>query len=176
MNVSKAGQAIPLKWRLTDANGAPVSDLTAVAIKAKDLSCASGVTTDLIEEYAAGARRGSTTMGDGNYQFNWKTPTTLRGHLQEHRAGVRTGGSTWRGRSRSSTSRSSPSHPVARGPGAAGPSGFPLPDHRLRPLVTIPATPRAHRRRAVAGSSTVQTCTGQPSARAAATKRRVGHR
>ena len=50
---------------------------------------------------------------------------------------------------------------------------------RTRPIspgsfVTTPATPRAHRRRAVAGSFTVQTCTGHPSRRAAATKRRVG--
>ena len=41
-------------------------------------------------------------------------------------------------------------------------------------FVTTPATPRAHRRRAVAGSFTVQTCTGHPSRRAAATKPRVG--
>jgi len=41
-------------------------------------------------------------------------------------------------------------------------------------FVTIPATPRPHKVRAVAGSFTVQTCTGQPSPRAAATNARVG--
>ena len=75
MNVSKAGQAIPLKWRLVDANNAPVSDVAAVTVRAKDLGCAAGTTTDLIEEYASGAS-GLQNQGNGYYQFNWKTPTT----------------------------------------------------------------------------------------------------
>ncbi len=75
MNVSKAGQAIPLKWRLTDANGVAVSNVVAVTIRAKDLACAAGATTDLMEEYASGAS-GLQNQGDGRYQFNWKTPTT----------------------------------------------------------------------------------------------------
>jgi hypothetical protein len=40
-------------------------------------------------------------------------------------------------------------------------------------FVTIPATPRAHKWRAVAASLTVHTCTGHPRLRAAATKPRV---
>jgi hypothetical protein len=78
MNVSKAGQAIPLKWRLTDANGAPITDLAAVTIQAKDQSCSLGVTTDQLEEYAAGSS-GLQNLGNGNYQFNWKTPSTYTG-------------------------------------------------------------------------------------------------
>ncbi|MBA3658710.1 MAG: PxKF domain-containing protein, partial [Gemmatimonadales bacterium] len=78
MNVSKAGQAIPLKWRLTDANGAPVTNVVAVTIRAKDQSCAAGTTTDLLEEYASGAS-GLQNLGNGNYQFNWKTPAIYAG-------------------------------------------------------------------------------------------------
>ncbi len=78
MNVSKAGQAIPLKWRLTDANGAPITDLVAVTIRAKDQSCSLGSTADQIEEYAAG-ESGLKNLGNGNYQFNWKTPSTYAG-------------------------------------------------------------------------------------------------
>jgi hypothetical protein len=75
MNLSKAGQAIPLKWRLTNANGAPITDLTGVTVQAVGISCSLSNTTDQIEEYAAGAS-GLQNQGNGNYQFNWKTPTT----------------------------------------------------------------------------------------------------
>jgi hypothetical protein len=78
MNVSKAGQAIPLKWRLTDALGHPITNLTSVSVQTVDLNCGLGTTQDLIEEYAAGAS-GLQNLGDGNYQFNWKTPTGYAG-------------------------------------------------------------------------------------------------
>jgi hypothetical protein len=78
MNVSKAGQAIPLKWRLTDALGAPVTDLASAGITVTGISCALGVTTDLVEEAAAGAS-GLQNLGDGYYQLNWKTPSTYAG-------------------------------------------------------------------------------------------------
>ena len=77
-NVSKAGQAIPLKWQLLDANGQPVTNLAAVDIKISSLSCGGNVPTDLIEEYASGAS-GLNNKGGGNYQFNWKTPTNYAG-------------------------------------------------------------------------------------------------
>jgi hypothetical protein len=91
MNVSKAGQAIPLKWRLTDANGTPVSDVVAVTIRAKDLGCATGATTDLLEEYASGAS-GLQNQGDGRYQFNWKTPSTYAGSCKTIELVFGTGG------------------------------------------------------------------------------------
>jgi uncharacterized repeat protein (TIGR01451 family) len=75
MNVSKAGQAIPLKWRLTNALGAPITDLTGVTVQAVSMSSCSAQTVDQIEEYAAGAS-GLQNQGNGNYQFNWKTPTS----------------------------------------------------------------------------------------------------
>ena len=75
LNTAKAGQAIPLKWRLTDASGNPVTNLSSVKVTATSLNCALGTTTDLLEEYAAGSS-GLQNLGDGYYQFNWKSPTT----------------------------------------------------------------------------------------------------
>jgi hypothetical protein len=78
MNVSKASQAIPLKWRITDFHGVGVTTLTSVGVIVTDLSCTLGTTTDLMEEYASGAS-GLQNLGDGYYQFNWKTPKTYAG-------------------------------------------------------------------------------------------------
>lgn len=73
MNVSKAGQAVPLKWRLTDYNNAPFSNLTTASIAVGTLSCtaSSGVFDD-IETYAG--ESGLQNLGDGYYQWNWKSP------------------------------------------------------------------------------------------------------
>ncbi len=74
MNVSKVGQAIPLKWRLTDAAGNGIPGVTGVTVQAYDLSCSLGSTTDVVEEYAGNS--GLQDLGDGYYQFNWKTPNS----------------------------------------------------------------------------------------------------
>jgi hypothetical protein len=75
MNVSKAGQAIPLKWRLTDAHGAPILNFTGpVNVAVSSLSCATTAPLDQVEEYAGSS--GLQNLGDGYYQFNWKTPTS----------------------------------------------------------------------------------------------------
>jgi hypothetical protein len=78
MNISKAGQAIPLKWRLTDAQGDPVTNLGSVVVSVSGISCALGSSTDLVEEVASGSS-GLQNLGDGYYQFNWKTPTSYAG-------------------------------------------------------------------------------------------------
>lgn len=74
LNVSKAGQTIPLKWRLTDALGNPVTDLASAIASVNGIACSLGATTDLIEEAATGSS-GLQNLGDGYYQLNWKTPT-----------------------------------------------------------------------------------------------------
>jgi hypothetical protein len=78
MNVSKAGQAIPLKWRLTDADGNPVTNLASVIVTVTGVSCSLGSTLDLVEEVASGSS-GLQNLGDGYYQFNWKSPTSYAG-------------------------------------------------------------------------------------------------
>lgn len=75
LNVAKAGQAIPLKWQLLDANNDPVTNLSSVTVTVTSLTCSLGTTTDLVEEVASGAS-GLQNLGGGYYQFNWKTPTS----------------------------------------------------------------------------------------------------
>jgi hypothetical protein len=74
LNAAKAGQAIPLKWRLLDASSNPVTNLASVKVTATSLACSLGTTTDALEEYAAGSS-GLQNLGNGYYQFNWKSPT-----------------------------------------------------------------------------------------------------
>jgi len=84
VNSAKAGQAIPVKWRITDADGLPVSDpasfkdLVSYSINCSNLS---GDPTSAIEEYAAGSS-GLQYSGDGYWQFNWKTPKTYAGQCR----------------------------------------------------------------------------------------------
>ena len=72
-NVVKAGQGVPLKWRVLDAAGAPITDLAAASVSVKALSCSTGSTEDQLAETATGAS-GLQNLGDGYYQLNWKTP------------------------------------------------------------------------------------------------------
>ncbi len=84
VNSAKAGQAIPVKWRITDANGAPISDpasfrdLASYLINCNSLS---GDAATAIEEYAAGSS-GLQYLGDGYWQFNWKTSKTYAGQCR----------------------------------------------------------------------------------------------
>lgn len=72
-NLAKAGQTIPVKWRLTDAVGAPISDPSVfVGFNWQNVGCSTtaGV-PDAIENYSASS--GLQYLGDGYWQFNWKT-------------------------------------------------------------------------------------------------------
>ena len=71
-NMAKAGQTIPLKFNVADANG-PVTDLSSVSASVQGVSCDLGDTLDQIEEYSQGAS-GLQNLGGGAYQFNWATP------------------------------------------------------------------------------------------------------
>ena len=72
VNVTKAGQAIPLKFSVSDADG-PVTDLSGVTVKAVSMPCDLGETEDQLEEQATGGS-GLQHLGGGAYQFNWKSP------------------------------------------------------------------------------------------------------
>ena len=75
-NRVKAGSTVALKWRLTNAiDGSPVTNLASASVTVANLTCDLGVTGDLIEEASAGGA-GLQNLGDGFYQFNWKTPKT----------------------------------------------------------------------------------------------------
>ena len=75
LNVVKAGQTVPLRWRVLDAVGDPVSTIASVTVRAETLLCSDGSTGDLVEEVGSGSS-GFQNLGDGYYQFNWKTPKT----------------------------------------------------------------------------------------------------
>jgi aminopeptidase YwaD len=75
LNTANSGQAIPLKWQITDVDGNPVTNLGNVAVTAADLSCSLGTTVDQVEEFTTGSS-GLLNQGNGYYQFNWKTPKT----------------------------------------------------------------------------------------------------
>jgi hypothetical protein len=70
----RAGQAIPLKWRVTDYQGRPVLGLSSVTVKSA--GCDGG--TAVTGERATGAS-GLRELGDGRYQFVWKTPAAYAG-------------------------------------------------------------------------------------------------
>jgi hypothetical protein len=90
MNSAKAGQTIPLKWRITDADGNPVINLMGVSVTAVSLSCPSAPTTDAIEEYAASSS-GLQNLGDGYYQWNWRSPTSYANTCKTLRLDLREG-------------------------------------------------------------------------------------
>ena len=75
LNVVKAGQAVPLRWRVLDASGAPVSDLANATVRVSSLACSAGAGSDQLEETGAGNSK-LQNLGDGYYQLNWKTPKT----------------------------------------------------------------------------------------------------
>jgi hypothetical protein len=91
LNVAKTGQAIPLKWRLLDATNAPVTTLTTIGVTVANLACGVG-TQDLVEEVASGSS-GLQNLGDGYYQFNWKSPTTYAGSCKQLRLDLGEGSS-----------------------------------------------------------------------------------
>ncbi len=76
-NLVKASQTAPLRWRLTTSEGVPVTNLSAsdVSVRVSELSCSTGTSVDAVEEYSTGSS-GLQNLGDGYYQWNWKTPRT----------------------------------------------------------------------------------------------------
>lgn len=74
VNVAKAGQTIPVKWRLTDANDVPIAYGSSFeGMFSSENLCVGNQPTDAVEETTAGSS-GLQYNGDGYWQFNWKTP------------------------------------------------------------------------------------------------------
>lgn len=78
LNTVKSGRAIPLKWHLSDASGAPVTDLATATVTVQNLACGLATTTDAIEQTFAGGG-GLQNLGNGDYQLNWKTSAAWAG-------------------------------------------------------------------------------------------------
>ena len=78
VNVATAGKTIPVRWRITDVNGVPVTGLTSATVTSPTTTLPPSATTDAIEWYATAAA-GLTSLGDGVYQYNWKVPAGYAG-------------------------------------------------------------------------------------------------
>lgn len=79
VNTAKAGGIVPVKWRLTDENGVGIAGSYSFAsITAKSeagLTCQGE--QDSIETFVASS--GLQYLGDGVWQFNWKTLKSYSG-------------------------------------------------------------------------------------------------
>jgi hypothetical protein len=90
LNKVKAGHAIPLKWRVLNSDGTPVTDLASAAVTVKSLSCSLGTSVDQIEETVAGGSA-LQNLGNGYYQLNWKTPVSYANSCKTMQLDVKDG-------------------------------------------------------------------------------------
>jgi len=84
LNNAKAGQAVPVKWRLTDGNGMPIADPASfTSFTSYIISCdsLSDTSTNAVDEYATGSS-GLQYLENGNWQFNWKTSKAYAGQCR----------------------------------------------------------------------------------------------
>jgi probable HAF family extracellular repeat protein len=78
VNSAKAGQAIPIKWRVTNFQGVGVGDPASfVSVTSASASCSLAAPFDAVETYAGNS--GLQYLGNGWWQFNWKTPKSYAG-------------------------------------------------------------------------------------------------
>jgi hypothetical protein len=92
-NTAKAGQAIPIKWRITDANGVGISDPSSfVSVVSSPTTGACSGTPDAIETYVGSS--GLQYLGDGYWQFNWKTPKSYAGQCRVMKLNLKDGTGT----------------------------------------------------------------------------------
>jgi Big-like domain-containing protein len=82
VNSARAGQTIPIKWRLTDQPGAAISNPSSfVSVSSQSAAGAcTGGPSDAIEAYAGAS--GLQSLGDGYWQFNWQTPKSYAGQCR----------------------------------------------------------------------------------------------
>lgn len=77
VNAGKAGRTYPVKWSLTDADGATVTSLSAVSsITSQNMACGafSSDPTDALETTASGGSVLRYDLSANQYVYNWQTP------------------------------------------------------------------------------------------------------
>jgi hypothetical protein len=72
VNVVRAGTSVPLRWRVLDAAGIPVTTVSDVRVTAAAHRCDGGASQNPIGEAGTGGP-GLQNLGDGFYQYNWGT-------------------------------------------------------------------------------------------------------
>ncbi|HEX8085431.1 MAG TPA: PxKF domain-containing protein [Solirubrobacteraceae bacterium] len=77
VNVMAAGRTVPLKWRLLDASGRPVTTLATASVRTVARACVAAG-EDAVEELAETAST-LQNLGGGYYQLNWRTPKEYAG-------------------------------------------------------------------------------------------------
>jgi len=74
INTTKAGSAVPVKWRLTASDGAAVSDPNSFGgLFSYAVDCTSTTQLETPLETTAPGESSLMYLGDGNWQINWKT-------------------------------------------------------------------------------------------------------
>lgn len=76
LNVLKAGRSVPLRWRVLDANGAPVSNLSSASVAAVSIGCPAA-SENRITVYG-GSNASLQNLGNGYYQMDWQSTSALR--------------------------------------------------------------------------------------------------
>ncbi|MFC5578935.1 PxKF domain-containing protein [Lysobacter niabensis] len=76
LNVIKAGRSIPLRWRVLDAQGAPVSNLATASVNAVPISCPSASENRISTH--GGSIGQLQNLGNGYYQLDWMAASSLR--------------------------------------------------------------------------------------------------
>ena len=80
LNVAIAGRNIPVKWKLTDFNNAPVTSASSfVSITRWALPWCGLLPKDPIDVYTNLATSSLQYNGGGNWQYNWKTEKSVKG-------------------------------------------------------------------------------------------------
>jgi uncharacterized delta-60 repeat protein len=85
VNDARAGQAVPLKWEIRDAAGLGILDpgsFMGVTSYETDCSAVSGPSTTVVEEPTAGGTTGLVSLGEGRWQFDWKTTKAYSGQCR----------------------------------------------------------------------------------------------
>jgi len=80
LNVIKAGRSVPLRWRVLDAQGVPVTNLAAATVTATAISCPS-TAENRIYTYG-GSSSQLQNLGNGYYQLDWAAAGSLRGYCR----------------------------------------------------------------------------------------------
>jgi alpha-tubulin suppressor-like RCC1 family protein len=76
LNVLKAGRSVTLRWRVVDAQGAPVSNLGSASVNAIAISCPVA-SENRISTYG-GSNGQLQNLGNGYYQLDWMAAASLR--------------------------------------------------------------------------------------------------